>query len=159
MMPWKKKSKILIINKYVRCNKRNINIKKKEFTDTNYKRLQEALVYIKKNLVDTDGSMYWTVDSLIEINNITGSNNINFRKVNVKPYGFNKMYMDKELIEGKLYQIIDQFNERKITSTEFYSILLNKIHPFYDGNGRTCKILFANDDIIKQNTYTNLNYI
>ena len=94
--------------------------------------------------------MYWTVDSLIEINNITGSNNINFRKVNVKPYGFNKMYMDKELIEDKLYQIIDQFNERKITSTEFYSILLNKIHPFYDGNGRTCQILFANDDIIWQ---------
>ena len=50
MMPWKKKSKILIINKYVRCNKRNINIKKKEFTDTNYKRLQEALVYIKKTI-------------------------------------------------------------------------------------------------------------
>ena len=40
------------------------------------------------------------------------------------------MHMDKELIEDKLYQIIDQFNERKITSTNFYSILLNKIHPF-----------------------------
>ena len=37
---------------YVRCNKRNINIKKKEFTDTNYKILQEALVYIKNNLID-----------------------------------------------------------------------------------------------------------
>ena len=59
--------------------------------------------------------------------------------------------MDKELIENKLYQVIDQFNERKITSTKFYSILLNKIHLFYDGNGRTCKILFANDDIIRQN--------
>ena len=31
--------------------------------------------------------------------------------------------MDKELIEDKPYQIIDQFNERKITSTKFYSIL------------------------------------
>ena len=61
------------------------------------------------------------------------------------------MYMDKELIEDKFYQITDQFNERKITSTKFYSILLNKIHPFYDGNGRTCEILFANDDIIRQN--------
>ena len=60
------------------------------------------------------------------------------------------MYMDKELIEDKLYQIIDQFNERKITSTKFYSILLNKIHPFYDGSGRTCEMLFANDDIIRQ---------
>ena len=41
---------------------------------------------------------------------ITASNNITLRKVNVKPYGFDKMYMDKELIEDKLYQIIDQFN-------------------------------------------------
>ena len=61
------------------------------------------------------------------------------------------MLMDKELIEDKLYQIIDQFNERKITSTKFYAILLNKIHPFYDGNGRTCEMLFANDDVIRQN--------
>ena len=47
--------------------------------------------------------------------------------------------MDKELIEDNLYQVKDQFNEIKITSTQFYSILLNKIHPFYDVNGRTCK--------------------
>ena len=41
--------------------------------------------------------MYLTVDSLIKTNNIiTGSNNITLRKVNVKPYGFDKMYMDKE---------------------------------------------------------------
>ena len=45
--------------------------------------------------------------------------------------------MDRELIENKFYQIIDQFNERKIISTKFYSILVNKILPFYDGNGRT----------------------
>ena len=32
-----------------------------------------------------------------------------------------------------------------------YSIRLNKIHPFYDGNGRTCKIEFENDDIIIKN--------
>ena len=49
--------------------------------------------------------------------------------------------MDKDLIEDKLYQIIDQFNKRKITLTKsFYSILLNEIHPFYNRNGRTCKI-------------------
>ena len=41
--------------------------------------------------------MYLTVDSLININNvINGSNNINLRKVNVKSYGFDKMYMDKD---------------------------------------------------------------
>ena len=65
------------------------------------------------------------------------------------------MYMDNDLIEAKLYQIIDQFNERENTSKQFYLILLNKIHPFYDENGRTCKMLLANDDIIKQNIQTN----
>ena len=87
------------------------------------------MVYLKNNLIDTDGSIYIRVVSLIEINNITTvSNNITLRKVNVKPYGFNKMYMNKELIDDKLYQlIIDQFNERKVTSTKFRSVLLNKI--------------------------------
>ena len=28
--------------------------------------------------------------------------------------------IDKELTEDKLYQIIDQFNERKVISTKFY---------------------------------------
>ena len=129
---------------------KEILISEKEFTETNYKRLQENLVYIKNNLIHTDGGMYLTVNSLIEINNIiTGSNNITLRKVNIKPYGFDKMLMDKELIEDQLYQIIDQFNEKKIASTKCYSILLNKIHPFYDENGRTCKILHANDDMMR----------
>ena len=40
--------------------------------------------------------MYLTVDSLIEINDIiTGLNNIILRKINVKPYWFDKMCMDK----------------------------------------------------------------
>ena len=44
--------------------------------------------------------MYLTADSLIKINNIiTSSNNITLRRVNVKLYGFDKMYMGKELIE------------------------------------------------------------
>ena len=43
-------------------------------------------------------------------------------------------------------------------------MLLNKIHPFYEGNGKTGKIVFANDDManddmIRQNLWTNLNYI
>ena len=131
---------------------KEILISEKEFTETNCKRLQKALVYIENNLIDSDCGMYLTVDSLIKINNIiTGSNNITLRKINVKPYGFDEMYMDKQLIEYKLHQIIDQYNERKITFTKFYSILLNKIHPFYDGNAKTYKILFANDDIIRQN--------
>ena len=87
------------------------------------------MVYLKNSLIDIDGGIYIRVVSLIEINNITTvSNNITLRKVNVKPYGFNKMYMNKDLIDDKLYQlIIDQFNERKVTSTKFRSVLLNKI--------------------------------
>ena len=62
--------------------------------------------------------MYLAVDSLIEINNIAfKSNNITLKKIDVKSYGFDKMYIDKELIEDKFYQITYQFNERKITST------------------------------------------
>ena len=52
--------------------------------------------------------------------------------------------MDKDLIEDNIYQIIDQFNEKKLLT--FCSVLLNKIHPFYDGNVRTAKILFANNE-------------
>ena len=135
---------------------KEISISEKEFTEPNYKRLQKALVYMENNLIDPDRGLYLTVGSLIEINNIiTSSNNIILRKVNVKTYGFDKMFKDKELIDQlylyKLDQIIHQFTERKITYTKFYSILLNKINPFYDRNGRTCKILFANDDIIRQN--------
>ena len=63
--------------------------------------------------------MYLSVDSLIEINHIiTGSNNITLRKVKVNPYGFDEIYMDKDLIVDKLYKITDSFDERKITSTK-----------------------------------------
>ena len=54
--------------------------------------------------------------------------------------------MDKDLTEDKLYQIIDQLNKRQTTPIKFYWIIIHEIHPFYDENGRTCKILFANDD-------------
>ena len=46
-------------------------------------------------------------------NIITGSNNNTLRKVNVKPYGYDQIYMDTDLIEDKLHQLIDKFHERK----------------------------------------------
>ena len=80
-------------------------------------------------MIDSYGNKYLAVDSLIEINNIiTGLNNITLRKVNVNPNGFYKMHMDKDLTEDKLCQVIDQFNERKVTPVKFYSILLNETH-------------------------------
>ena len=66
-------------------------------------------------MIDSDGNTYLAVDFSIDIDNITiGSKNITLRKVKVKPYGFDKMYMKKELIEDKLYQTIDQLNKIKI---------------------------------------------
>ena len=56
--------------------------------------------------------------------------------------------MDKDFIEDKLYQLVDQFNERKINHRDFYSEFLNNIYPFYDGNGRTCKILFVSSSYL-----------
>ena len=43
--------------------------------------------------------MFLTVDYLTETNNIIINSN-NIKKVNVKPYGFDKMYIDKELIQA-----------------------------------------------------------
>ena len=97
--------------------------------------------------------MCLNVDSLIKIKNIiTGSNNFILRKVNVKPYRLDKIYMNKDLIEDKPYQIIDQFNEKKITPVKFYWIFLKRTHPLYDGNKRTSKTLFGNDNEINKLT-------
>ena len=77
---------------------KEILVSEKEFTEINYKILQKALVYIENNFIDSDDGVYLTVESLAEINNkITGSNNITLRKVNISPYGFHKLYMDKKL--------------------------------------------------------------
>ena len=64
-------------------------------------------------MIDSDCNIYLTVASSIEINNvITDLNNITSKKVNVKPLLFDKMYMEKDLIDHKLYQIIGPFNEK-----------------------------------------------
>ena len=75
-------------------------VSEKELSNINCKRLKKTLIYIKNNLIDSDNSMHLIVDSLIDINNIiTGSNSITLRKVNVKAYGCDKIYMDKDIIK------------------------------------------------------------
>ena len=87
-------------------------VPEKELSDINFGRLKNALVYIKHNLNESVDYIYLTVDPLININSIiTGSNNVAVRKVNVKPCEFNKMYMDKDLIGNKVYQLLHQFKE------------------------------------------------
>ena len=66
-------------------------------------------------MIDYDGNRYLTVAFWIDIDNIIiGLKNIALRKLKEKPYGFDKMYMKKELIEDKLYQTIDQLNKINI---------------------------------------------
>lgn len=72
-----------------------------------------------------------TVHSFIDKNNIkTSSNNINLRKVNVKPYGCDKVYLNKDLIEDKPCQLIDEFNEIKTNEWDFYFVLPDNRYPF-----------------------------
>ena len=112
----------------------------KELSDINFLRLKKVLIYIK--IIYSDNDMHLTVDALIDIKNmVPGSTNITPRNVNVKPRGCDKMHMDKDLIKDKLYELIDQFNEREINGRDFYSVLLDNTQPFYDGNKRTCKII------------------
>ena len=82
-----------------------ILVSEKELSGINFKWLKKRLAYRKNNLFDFNNTIYLTVDSLVDINNImTGSNNITLRKVHVKPYEYDKMYMDKDLIEDTLYE-------------------------------------------------------
>ena len=69
-------------------------VSEKELSDVSFQRLTKALIYMKNKLIDSDKNMYLNVDSLIDISNIiTGSNNISLRKVNVKRYGCDKIYV------------------------------------------------------------------
>ena len=88
-------------------------------------------------MLNSDGNMYWTVDSLIKVN----IKCIKIIRRNVYGRRSNRRYALKS--NRSIFV-------RKIMPVKFYSIFLNEIHPFYDGNGRTWKKLFASDnEIIK----------
>ena len=115
----------------------------KELNNKNLSLMINACEFKNKELINKDGDLFLTVDSLIRINNyITGSRNIHLRQLSIKPAFYNKQYMDFTRIESELYRLVNQFNDRKITGRTFCGIFLDKIHPFADGKGRTCKILF-----------------
>ena len=114
-----------------------------ELNNKNLFQVMLARNFKNKELVSQDDDLFLTVDSLIRINNyITASNNTQLKQINVKPALYNKQYMDFTRIESELYRLVDQFNERQITPRRFCDIFLDKIHPFADGNRRTCKLLF-----------------
>ena len=109
----------------------------------NISRMIQAARFKKSHLLTKDGDLFLTVDSLISINNIiTNSKNLTLRQCEVKPAGYNMQYMNSSKIESELYNLVDKFNERQISAVTFCKTFLDAIHPFKDGNGRTCKILF-----------------
>ena len=114
-----------------------------EFNVQNAMRMKYACDFKNQELINKDRDLFLTVDSLIRINNIiTNSHNLHLRRHNVKPAGYNKQYINVSRIEAELYSLVDKFNDRRITSRAFCDTFLDKIHPFADGNGRTCKTLF-----------------
>ena len=114
-----------------------------ELNNENLYQFMLASQFKNKELLNEDGDLFLTVDSLITVNNyVRGSNNIQLRQINVKSAFHNKQYMDFSQIESELYVLVDKFNKRQITARCFCNKFLDEIHPFSDGNGRTCKILF-----------------
>ena len=84
----------------------------KELSNINLIKMISTCTFKNKELINADGDLFLTVDSLITISNyITGSRTIQLRQVNVRPaFYFNKQYMDFTKIEPELYKLVDQFN-------------------------------------------------
>ena len=117
----------------------------KECSDLNYFNMKTALDYKEKYLQNKEGDMFLSVNSLIEVNNlILGKNNTELRKINVKSAGYaTNPNFPWWCVESSLYILLDEFNERRTTTRGFCDRFM-EIHPFLDGNGRTCKLLFVN---------------
>ena len=93
-----------------------ILLEERKFNSHNYLLMKSALEYKNTYLTDKNGDLFLTVNLLITLNNIiTDSQNITLMDINVKQGGYDKTYMDKFLIERALYQLVDEFNERKLT--------------------------------------------
>ena len=122
---------------------RNINrilTEEQELSQINFWRMENALFF--KRSLEIEGRLLLSVDSLITINNIIlNANNLELRKHDVKTAGYNRKYMSFYNILPALTGLIDTFNDGKVMPKTFVETFL-KIHPFADGNGRTCKILF-----------------
>ena len=102
---------------------REILVSEKELSDINFERLENALMNLKNNFIDCDNNIYLIFDSLVGISNITtGSNNTFLNKVNYKLRGYDKMCMDKDLIEEKLYQLTEQFNKKNRSHSFLFRI-------------------------------------
>ena len=130
----------------------------REFSPLNLLGMRSVNDFKKQYLMNVHGDLFLTVDSLIRLNNIvTGCQYMDLRTCDVKSTGVSKWYMSVNKIEPALYGLVDHFNDRKITPRQFCLVSLDEIHPFVGGNGRTCKVLFA--DKIENFSYLFGDYI
>ena len=115
--------------------------------------MKTALDYKEKYLQNKERDMFLTVNSLIEVNNlILRKNNTELRKLNVQSAGYaTNPYLAWWCLESSLYILLDEFNERRKKNRDFCERFI-EIHPFLDGNGRTCKLLFINQVMQKECT-------
>ena len=102
-----------------------------ELTKKNLFQMTLGLQFKNNELLNEDGDLFLTVDSLITLNNyVTDSHNILLRQINVKPAFHNKQYMDFTMIETELYTLVDRFNNRQITPRVFVIYFLIKYIHF-----------------------------
>ena len=122
-----------------------INLILKEEKENNYLnqiRCENSVNFIKKYLKTDEGDLFLTLESLIEVNNcVLNKKNVMFRKKDVMPRGYRKCYVDHSEVKKLTQVLVDDWNGRYITKSNFVKRFL-EIHPFLDGNGRTCKLLF-----------------
>ena len=84
----------------------------RETSDLNALSLKSAYDFRNQYLMDSNESLFLTVDSLNRLNNIiTGSRNTQLRTHNVKAAGLNNYYMTYNKIEAALYGLVDDFND------------------------------------------------
>ena len=83
--------------------------------------LKSAYDFRRRYLINSEGDLFLTVDSLIRRNNIiTGAHNIHLRTHNVRPAGYRCIhYMASDKIEAAIYGLVDDFSDRRITHREF----------------------------------------
>ena len=128
----KKLSKIIMIKSILYSENENNFINYKSIWKA-YNGIADSL--IKENLL--------TVDEIVYINYIIiRSRKYGFRNIDVKPFGYEKKYMDWNLINKNMYILIDLYNGKKLKYSELFKNFL-EIHPFIDGNGRTIKLIIS----------------
>ena len=103
-----------------------------EFNFENAMIMKYAHNFKNQELINKDGDLFLSIDSLIRINNITtNSHNLHLRRDNFKPADYNKRYMDVSRVEAELNSLVDKFNDRSITPKAFCNTFSDKSQSYY----------------------------